>query len=401
MQLAYFDCFSGASGDMILAACIDAGLDADDLRSRLAGLNLPGWSLEVNKVRKQGFAASQVEVRLDPAADQPHRHLRHIREIIDRSALPPAVRKRAIAVFSRLAEAEAAVHGTTVEKVHFHEVGAIDAIVDIVGACLALEMLGVEQVRCSAIPTGSGMVTCDHGVMPVPAPATARLLTGVPLADCDEIGELTTPTGAALLTTLSAGFGPLPAMRIERIGVGAGRRDGQRRANVLRLLVGQAAAEAGDEAQERDEIVVLETNLDDVSPQVIGHVYDALFAAGAVDVFTSPVHMKKNRPGVVLTVLVPPHIQEQIESILFNETTTFGVRAWRCERRTLSRTFETVETPGGPVRIKVGRQAGHVLTATPEYEDCRRAARETGMPLKRMIELALRAWQGGQSEALG
>lgn len=391
MRIGYFDCFSGASGDMILGACIDAGVDLDDLRRDLAGLGVPGFRLEAGKVRKRGFAATQVEVVVDPAVDKPHRHLKHIREIIEKSALSAPARDRAVAVFTRLAEAEAAVHGTTIEKVHFHEVGAIDAIVDIVGASLALERLGISHIRCAPIPTGSGTVTCDHGVMPVPAPATAELLKGVPLAACDEEGELTTPTGAALLTTLAADYGPLPAMRVERIGVGAGRREGQKRANILRLMVGEMNVASEDE---EDEILVLEANLDDVSGQVIGHVYDALFEVGALDVYTTPVHMKKNRPGTQLTVLAPMHIRNEVETILFAETTTFGIRSYRCARRKLTRTFETVQTPAGSIRIKVGRRAGRVVTATPEYEDCREAAANTGRPLKEIMAEAMHLWRG-------
>lgn len=390
MRIGYFDCFSGASGDMILAACINAGTDVEALRSDLDGLAVPGWSLDNQSIRKQGFAASQIDIQLDPAADKPHRHLKHICEIIERSPLPHTVGQQALAIFTRLAEAEAAVHGTTIEKVHFHEVGAIDAIIDIVGACAALHRLGIDEVRCSPIPTGNGTVTCDHGVMPVPAPATAQLLKGVPLAECDEVGELTTPTGAAILTTLAKGFGPIPAMRIERIGIGAGRRDGAKRANILRLLVGEQVA---DDQAETDEILTIEANLDDSSGQVIGHVYDALFACGALDVFATPIYMKKNRPGVLLTVLVPPHLRDQVETILFAETTTFGIRSHSCSRRKLTRTFDTVQTAGGPVRIKVGRRAGQVVTAAPEYEDCCRAATAAGLPLKQIMAQAVRAWQ--------
>jgi uncharacterized protein (TIGR00299 family) protein len=380
---------------MILGACISAGVDADVLRSDLAALNVPGFALESRPVRKHGFAATQIEVVVDPAVDKPHRHLKHIREIIENSRLPAPVRERAIAIFTRLAEAEAAVHGTTIEKVHFHEVGALDAIVDIVGASLALERLGVERVYCSPIPTGSGTVTCDHGVMPVPAPATAELLKGVPLADCDEVGELTTPTGAAILTTLASDYGALPAMRVERIGIGAGRRDGQKRANILRLLVGELNAASEDE---EDQILVLEANLDDVSGQVIGHVYDALFEIGALDVFTTPVHMKKNRPGTQLTVLAPLHLRNEVETILFAETTTFGIRCYRCSRRKLAREFETVDTPAGSIRLKVGRRGGRVVTAAPEYEDCRRAAVATGRPLKEIMEQAIRLWRAARQD---
>ena len=219
MRVAYFDCFSGASGDMILGACLNAGLDLEELRRELAGLAVGGFTLKAEAVRKQGFAATQFDVAVDPTVHSPHRHLKHIREILDNSKLSEMVRGRALAVFMRLAQAEADAHGTTIDKVHFHKVGAVDAIVDIVGACVALEKLGIEQVRCSPIPTGSGTLECEHGLMPVPAPATAALLKGVPLAPTDEPGELTTPTGAAILTTLAAGYGPLPAMTIERIGI--------------------------------------------------------------------------------------------------------------------------------------------------------------------------------------
>lgn len=395
MRIAYFDCFSGASGDMILGACLNAGVDLGEMRSHLAGLNVAGMRLDAQNIRKQGFAATQVDVVVDPSADKPHRHLKHVREIIEKSQLPSAVRERAIAIFTRLAEAEAAVHGTTIEKVHFHEVGAIDAIVDIVGASLALELLGVDQVRCSPIPTGSGTITCDHGVMPVPAPATAELLKGVPLAACDEVGELTTPTGAAILTTLADSYGPLPAMQVERIGIGAGRRDGRTRANILRLMIGEVGAASEDE---EDEVLVLEANLDDVSGQIIGHVYDALFEIGALDVYTVPVHMKKNRPGTQLTVIAPLHLRDEVETILFTETTTFGIRSYRCSRRKLARAFETVDTPAGSIRIKVGRRSGRVVTAAPEYEDCREAAAATGKPLKQIMDEAMRLWRADRHD---
>ena len=239
MSIAYFDCFSGASGDMILGAMLDAGLALDHLRLSLDALQVPGYSLSAQKVVKQGFAATKFDVRLDPGADRPTRHLQDIREIIERAALSATVRRRAVEVFTRLAEAEAEVHGTTVDEVHFHEVGALDAIVDIVGACIGLEALNIERVVCAPVPLGSGTVRCAHGTMPVPAPAVAILLKGVPLAPCDEVGELTTPTGAALLRTFADEFGPLPAMKIERTGVGAGTRDGQQRANIFRLILGE------------------------------------------------------------------------------------------------------------------------------------------------------------------
>lgn len=403
MKIAYFDCFSGASGDMINGACLDAGLDIEALRASLAGLKVDGYRILAEKVRKQGFAATQFSVQVDASADRPHRHLHHIREIIESGDLSDRVRSQSIDIFTRLAEVEAKAHGTTIEKVHFHEVGAIDAIVDIVGACLGLEMLGVDEVHCSAIPTGSGTVKCEHGTMPVPAPATAALLEGVPIAATDEVGELTTPTGAAILTTLAKSFGPLPAMIIDRIGVGAGQRDGQTRPNILRVLIGQAqeAGEAVDStpaSDEVDEIMVLEANLDDVTGEIIGHTYDRLFKAGALDVYTTAIHMKKNRPGTVLTVLAPPELREKVESILFAETTTFGIRSHLVNRRKLVRSTEEVETEYGTIRIKVGRRQGQVVTASPEYEVCRAVATRVDQPLHDVMDVAMRAWWQRQSD---
>ena len=391
MRIAYFDCFSGASGDMILASAIAAGADIERLRRDLAGLGVPGFRIEATQVRKQGFAATQFEVQVDPAVEKPHRHLKHILQIIQGGQLSEPVRKMAEAVFTRLAEAEAKVHGTTIEKVHFHEVGAIDSIVDIIGACLALDQLGVERVYVSPIPTGSGTIRCDHGEMPIPAPATAELLKGVPLAASEEVGELTTPTGAAILTTLARGYGPMPAMTVTQIGIGAGRREGKTRANILRLMLGELAEVSGSD--EADEILVLETNLDDVTSETIGYVCDRLFAAGAVDVFSSPIYMKKNRPATLLTVLAPPEARAAMEDLLFAETTTFGVRVQTARRSKLSRSMATVETEFGPIQVKVGRRGGQVVRVSPEYEDCRAAAERAGRPLIEVMEAARRAWK--------
>lgn len=376
---------------MILAACLDAGLDLDLLRQDLAKLALPGYTIDAQKVRKEGFAATQFEVVIDEAAPRKHRHLKHVIEIIEAGQVPPRVRERAVAIFTRLAEAEAAVHGTSVEKVHFHEVGAVDAIVDVVGACMALERLEIEQVHVSPIPTGSGTVRCEHGLMPVPAPATAMLLRGVPLADCEEQGELITPTGAAILTTLAAGYGPLPAMTLQSVGVGAGRRAGKTRPNLLRLMIGQVADAAP--ADESDQLLVLEANLDDASGQVLGHVCKLLLEAGARDVFTVPIYMKKNRPATLIIVLAPPELREAMEEILFRETTTFGVRSHLAQRRILAREMVTVTTQFGDIRVKVGKRAGQLVRVTPEYEDCRAAAERSGQPLIDVIEAARRAWQ--------
>ncbi len=397
MRIAYFDCFSGASGDMILGACLNAGLEIDRLREDLALLGVEGYQVEAQAIRKQGFGATQFEVKVDSGQPRPHRHLRHILEILSAARLPEGVRQQATAIFTRLAEAEARVHGTTVEKVHFHEVGAIDAIVDIVGACLALDRLGVQHVHVSPIPTGSGTVKCDHGLMPVPAPATAELLKGVPLAACDEPGELTTPTGAAILTTLAQGYGGVPAMTVRQIGIGAGRRDGATRPNILRLLIGDEVQVPGQE--DADQVLVLEANLDDATGQVVAEVCQLLLDTGARDVFTTPIYMKKGRPGTLITVLAPPALRDAVEEILFTQTTTFGVRSHLAERRTLARTLETVTTPFGEVRVKVGRRGGQVVRATPEFEDCRAAARCAGRPVLEVIEAACQAWrQQGHAE---
>ncbi|MBN1488277.1 MAG: nickel pincer cofactor biosynthesis protein LarC [Phycisphaerae bacterium] len=386
MRIGYFDCFSGASGDMILGACIDAGVALDALRAELGRLHLPGYRLDAEKVSKQGFAATQANVVVEPSVDPPHRHLKQIQTMIADSDLNDSVKQRAVAVFTRLAEAEAAAHGTTIEKVHFHEVGAVDALVDIVGACISVELLGFDEIRCSPIPTGSGTVTCQHGTLPVPAPATANLLKGVPLAACDEPGELTTPTGAAILTTLSAGYGPLPGMVVEMIGYGAGRHDGQTRPNVLRLLAGERAAET-----ECDAVAVLEANLDDTTPEAIAYATEKLFAAGALDVFCTPVSMKKGRPATLITVLATPSQQREMKAILFAETTTFGIRCALATRTKLSRATIEVETAYGRIRLKVGRREGQVVTVSPEFEDCRTAAQRAAVPLREVMAAALRA----------
>jgi uncharacterized protein (TIGR00299 family) protein len=386
MNIAYFDCFSGAGGDMIVASLIDAGADADALRRDLASLGVGGYSLSIESVNKQGFAATRFHVELDPEEKQPHRHLKDIVGILEASKLTDRVKQNATRVFERLAEAEARVHGTTIDRVHFHEVGAVDAIIDVVGAVQALELLGVEEVVCSPVPTGSGTVKCDHGVMPVPAPATAELLKGVPLAESDEVGELVTPTAAALLTTLAHKFGPIPAMMVSSIGYGAGTREGVRVPNLLRVLTGRPT-----DAGETDRITVLETNLDDASPELIGHCMERLLNEGALDVFAVPIHMKKSRTGVVLTVLCGPGRVAVMERILFAETTTFGIRRYQVDRTKMVRRHETVATPFGDIRMKIGLRNG-ITTVSPEYEDCKAAAHEHGVALRDVIAAANQAW---------
>lgn len=388
MKIAYFDCFCGAGGDMIVAALIGAGADADALREGLASLGIGGYDISIAPVNRQGFAATRFHVELETPGKQPYRHLKQIVGIINNSTLPLPAKEKAIRIFERLAKAEAKVHGTDVEKVHFHEVGAVDAIVDVVGAVLALQQLGVERIICSPIPTGSGTITCDHGTIPIPAPATAELLIGVPLAACDDVGELITPTAAAVLTTLAHEFGPMPAMTVTSIGYGAGSRDTEKRANVLRVLIGRLEAEG-----EADEIAVLEANLDDASPELVGHCMDRLLSEGALDAYTVPIHMKKSRTGLVLTVFCRPEQTPVMEQLIFAETTTFGIRRHSVTRAKLRRRHETVSTPFGSVRMKVGQRGG-VVTASPEFEDCKAAALRHGVPLREVIAAANTAWAG-------
>jgi uncharacterized protein (TIGR00299 family) protein len=387
MKLAYFDCFAGAGGDMIVGALIDAGADADALRSGLSKLRLDGYSLDIARVTHQGFAASRFHVRIDSPSKQPHRHLAHVVEILNKSGLSDRTRGAAIRVFERLASAEAAVHGTTIDKVHFHEVGAVDAIVDVVGAVLGLELLGVERVFCSPVPLGSGSITCSHGVMPVPAPATAKLLEGVPVVAGVGEGELTTPTAAAVLTTLASEFGPIPQMTLASVGYGAGSREGQGMPNLLRVLVGTAATSNGD----IDEITVLETSVDDATPEVLGYCMERLLSEGALDAYAVPIQMKKWRTGVLLTVLCRVEEAPTMERILFAESTTFGIRRRRTERVRLARRHESVSTAFGEVRMKIGEWENS-LSVSPEFEDCRRAALKHQVPLREVIAAANAAW---------
>jgi uncharacterized protein (TIGR00299 family) protein len=382
----HFDCFSGLSGDMTLAALIDAGADAGAIRAGLDSLGLP-IRFEAAKVRKGGFAATQVYI--DAPEEHAHRHLADIEDILGRGRLTPRQRDLAVRIFRRLAQAEAAVHGMPVEQVHFHEVGALDSIADITGAAIALDLLGVEHVSSRSVPTGSGTVKCAHGLMPVPAPATAELLKGVRLAPCAIKAELTTPTGAAILTTVVQEWIEQPVMTVERIGHGAGQRDLLEQPNLLRVFVGTVAETANP--GERDQVWMLETNLDDVPAEVIGYCFEQLFAAGALDVFSTPVQMKKNRPGVVLSVLAPEEVRPALEAILFRETMTFGVRRYAVQRSKLRREAVTVETPWGPVKGKRGWREGGPEVLTPEYEDCARVAREHQVALQEVYAAVRRA----------
>ncbi|HEX9186709.1 MAG TPA: nickel pincer cofactor biosynthesis protein LarC [Vicinamibacteria bacterium] len=385
-RIVYFDCASGASGDMLLGAVVDLGLPVERLRDELANLPLAGYRLESQEVTRSGLAATKVDV-IAEGPSPAHRHLRHIVEILDRSSLDPAVKERASGLFRRLAEAEAEVHGTSIEKVHFHEVGAVDSIVDIVGGVLALRWLRADRFVASPLNVGTGTVTMSHGTFPVPPPATAKLVAGVPVYGAGD-GELLTPTGALLVTAHATEYGPLPAMRIEKTGHGAGSRDTKGRPNVLRLIVGEEA-----DAPAGERVLVLETEVDDAPPQLLGPLLERLLAAGAKDAYFTPVQMKKGRPGVLVTVVAEPSRREAIEELLFRETTTLGVRRQVWDRTVLERETATVETGYGPIRVKIGRRAGVVYNAWPEFDDCQRAAGEKGVAVKEVLAAALAAWR--------
>jgi hypothetical protein len=386
MRTLYFDCFAGASGDMILGALVAAGVNPRDLRDQLALLDVAGFEITFETVDRSGISATHA--RVATADEKQHRHLGTILKIIESSRLSAAVKARASRIFTRLGEAEARVHNVAVEKIHFHEVGALDAIVDVVGACIGFELLGVERFVSSPLHVGSGTVEMAHGRFPVPPPAVVELLRDVPVYSTDITGELVTPTGAAIISTVCAGeFGPLPSMRVAASGYGAGSRRYENFPNALRVLLGEDGV-AGTAASEK--LVMIETNLDDTSPQIVGYAMERAFALGALDCYVTPVLMKKNRPGVVVSVLCRAAERETLTKLLFDETTTLGVRSYEVERRALVREFVGVETEFGRINVKVARGGdGGVCNAAPEYEDCRAAAARAGVPL-RVVEWAAR-----------
>ena len=425
MRVVYFDCASGASGDMLLGALVDLGLPLEALRAELAKLPLSGYRLEARKVTRAGLLATKVDVIVEAEDEgghghgqtldhgethdhghahgqqhthEPHGHgaphasvnrgLREILDLLARSGLDAAVQERSAGLFRRLAEAEATVHGTTPVDVHFHEVGAVDSIVDIVGGVIGLSWLGADRFVASPLNVGTGTVSMSHGIFPVPPPATLRLVQGVPVYGAGE-GERLTPTGALLVTSFAESYGPLPLLRPEGTGHGAGTRDSPDRPNVLRILVGQAAeAAASDETA-----LVLEADVDDMSPQLGGPLLERLLAVGALDAFLTPVHMKKGRPGLLITVLARPADREAVEEVLFAETTTLGVRRQEWSRTVLEREVVSVGTPYGSIGVKVGRRGGRVYNVQPEFEDCRRAAAERGVPLKEILLAAAAAYR--------
>lgn len=383
MKTLYFDCFAGASGDMILGAMVAAGVDPGFLREQLSLLGVSGFSIDFETVNRSGLSATYT--RVETAHEHSHRSIADIKQIIHGSDLSGAVKQRAVQIFTRLAEAEARVHNEPVEHVHFHEVGALDAIVDVVGAAICFDALKIERFVCSPLHVGSGMMKMAHGQFPIPPPAVTELLKGVPFYATEIKGELLTPTGAAIITTVCSEYGPIPAIKTEATGYGAGTREYQDFPNVLRVLVGES--EARDATDER--LWMLETNLDDASPQIIGHIMDRVLALGALDCFFTPVQMKKNRPGVLLSVLCGRDEKEAVMKLLFTETTTIGVRSYEVTRRALQRSVVRVETQYGPIDVKVAHLDGRVVNEMPEFEQCREAAAQAGVPLK-IVEDAAR-----------
>jgi uncharacterized protein (TIGR00299 family) protein len=373
MKICYLDAFSGISGDMTVGALVDAGADNGALVSILESLGTEA-KFQVEKVSRRGMAASKFHVIAGVAKG--HRHLKDILELIDKSTAPDRVKQNAAAVFQRLGEAEAKVHGIPLAKVHFHEVGAVDSICDIVGACAGFHLLGVDAIYSSPLNVGSGTVNTEHGVLPVPAPATAELLTGKPIYARGPALELTTPTGAAIAATLAKDFGPLPPLRISSTGYGAGDKDFPDHANVLRVLIGEST-----DARESTTVAVLEANIDDSSPQVLGYAMERLLEAGALDVTLEYVLMKKNRPGTLVRVIAKPEDRETLAQLMFAETSTLGLRIYSAERRVQARRILEVETPHGQVRIKISTDGSF----TPEYDDCRKLALASGIPLKQIL----------------
>jgi len=383
MRTLYFDCFAGASGDMILGALVAVGANANALRTQLALLGVEGFEVEFEQVSRSGIAATFARVKIRD--EHAHRHLSDILKIINESQLSESIKERAAGIFGRLAEAEAQVHNQSVEDVHFHEVGALDAIVDVVGAAICFDLLAIDHFTCSPLHVGSGMVEMEHGRFPVPPPAVVELLRNASVYATDIKGELVTPTGAAIITSVCKEFGPLPRMELEKSGYGAGSRQYERFPNVLRVLIGEE--QSNDALSER--LWMIETNVDDMSPQIFSHVMERAFELGALDCYFTPVHMKRNRPAVLLSILCRGAERESLSRMLFVETTTLGVRSYEVHRRALERRIVRVQTQYGPIDVKVARLNGNVTNEMPEYEQCRTAALNANVPL-RVVEEAAR-----------
>jgi uncharacterized protein (TIGR00299 family) protein len=396
MKQAYLDCSSGISGDMFLAALLDAGLEPRRLLGELKKISLGFYEFKRTRAVRGSLVGTRVEILL--RGEQPRRKLSDIEELIGKAALSDSVKDRSLKIFRRLAEVEGKLHNQPAEEVHFHEVGAVDSIIDIVGSCVGYELLEISELVCSPLNVGGGQVKSEHGLLPVPAPATAELLKDIPVYSSGVEGELVTPTGAAIVSALAASFGPLPAFKIQTIGYGAGEKDFPGLPNVARLFLGEKAegakAEAGLPGEEL--VSVIEANLDDMSPQLYGFFVDQALAAGALDVSCNAVQMKKNRPGLQVTILTTPEKCDAMAQLLFEQTTTIGVRIYEARRKVLEREDVSVETPHGTVRVKVAKQEGKVVNVAPEYEDCQRLAAEKSVPLKEILLAAQLAYRQKQ-----
>ena len=390
-KVLYFDCFSGASGDMILGALLDAGLPLDELRTALGSLALGDVKLETERVDRSGIGATKFRVVQSKHSDGHHHHhhrgLTEICAMVNDSGLSAQAKARAAHLFRRLAETEAAIHQKPVEEIHLHEVGAVDSIIDIAGGVFALEWVGADRIVASPLNVGSGTVKCEHGILPVPAPATTRLITDVPVYSTGVEAELLTPTGALLVTDYAERYGPMPTMRVKQIGYGAGDRDLPGTPNVLRVVIGEDGAAGG-----LQRVVVIESEIDDMNPQIFGVLMDRLYAAGALDVFYAPIQMKKNRPGTLISVVALPERRDALSGVLFRETTTIGVRFLEMDRERLDREEVTVETPLGAVRFKVARRGGVVVNAAAEFDDCTQLAERHGLSVKEVQAIATKAY---------
>lgn len=396
MKTLYFDCFAGASGDMILGALTALGIEREKLIEQLQLLKLEGWEIDFSTVDRSGISANFARVSIPH--EHAHRHLHHIEKIITKSGLSETIKKRAIAIFTRLAEAEARVHGISVEKVHFHEVGAMDAIIDVVGACVGFEMLGIERFVCSKLNVGSGFVKMAHGTFPVPPPAVVELLKekDAPVYSTDISGELLTPTGAAIITTVCEEFGALPDLKVENTAYGAGSREYKDFPNVLRLILGETNNE--QRTTNSEQLTLLETNIDDLSPEKTAFVMERAFEGGALDVWFTPIVMKKSRPAVQISILCSSKQKEIFRRLLFAETTTLGVRETSVSRHALPREVVRVETHFGEIDVKVAKFEGRILKASPEYEHCRAAAIKFDVSLREIEEAAIRAFEETQKD---
>lgn len=407
----YLDCFAGASGDMFIGALLDCGLDFEFLKTELGKLNVEGYELSLARVDRSGISAAKFDVHVHTEHyghehhhhghhhDHSHRHLSEIKKIISSSNLSDRVKDRAQMIFQRIGEAESKIHNIPIEKVHFHEVGAIDSIVDIIGACVALDALQIERIISSPLHVGSGTFKCAHGTYPVPGPATTELLKGVPIYSKEIEGELVTPTGAAIISTLAESYGQMPMMKVEKVGYGAGTRDYPKFPNALRAIIGELEADAD---QTPTTVTVIEVNIDDLNAQVFGHLMEVALEAGALDIFYTPAQMKKNRPGVLLTLLCKPEDRERMCEIIFRETTTLGVRYRNERREILRREFVTVETEYGQIRIKVSRaRDGRVMNFSPEFEDCRSAAEKHQIGLRAAQAAAMLAFHNAEHAEKG